>query len=248
MNALTLALTIVFGLATIVSIVIAIRLARKQKPTYACRTTHLIGRGSNAPQELKVTFKGEEVEDVYRTLLLFFNAGNDTLNYFEIADKLSFCFYDARVLKTSIVKASRDVIKFDVKNRTEWHHETDPDKFFDDVELEFKWLGHTDGAVVEVLHTKCDKIELEADFKNTKLRKIKWMNINLDFQKQVTWMIAPMIIITLGMWITRFCVTWLSDMSYLPYGVVTGLTIFIVISPTIGWIRYLSIPKWARKI
>ena len=100
-----------------------------------------------------------------------------------------FVFELDKFLKVSTVKPSRDVIKFTADSRDDFNGGK--------VSLGFEWLGHNDGAAVEVLHTKCDKIEPKADFKNAELRKVKWERVDMASMRQQTNVIGVVILIEL---------------------------------------------------
>ena len=141
-------LAIVFFIATIV---LAIRLARRKKPVWACNTTKIIGLGANAPPELELTFDKRHVSDVYRTLLIFFNRGNETIREDDITENVTVHFKGAEIFRQAIIRAkSKEAIKFYTKQGVK-----DGDNV---VELSFLYLDHNDGAVVEVLHTRCEEI------------------------------------------------------------------------------------------
>jgi hypothetical protein len=69
--------TVVFGVATIVLTIVTIRLTKRNKPTWAYTTRHIIGRDAEAPPELKYVFGDRTVNEVYKTETIVFNKGND---------------------------------------------------------------------------------------------------------------------------------------------------------------------------
>ena len=145
---LTIILTVVFGTATIV---LGIKLVKRKKPVWAHKTTKIIGLGADAPKELTLAFNGRPVGDVYETTFILFNKGTEAILYDDIAEKVAICFKSCDILREPIVKAkSGEAIKLSAK-RTVRDSESC-------VELDFKYLDHNDGAVVEVLHTGSKKI------------------------------------------------------------------------------------------
>lgn len=234
-------LTVVFG---IVAIVQTIRVARKQKPTWAYRTTHIIGLGSGAPPELKVTFAGQEVADVYRTLLLFCNKGNEKLERDDVASQLIVRFRSAQVLKVTVLRRSRDAITFEADLVIPFDDANDAEC----AELRFDWLGHGDGATVEVLHTKCDDATLTAEFKNTRIHRLIWGNVNLGELWQMTLFVAfaGVFFLVALLWGVRPTSFKPSDIAGISF-VALGFFVVTVVGPVRSRVRYFSIPKWARK-
>lgn len=243
-NVLSIVLTVIFGLVSIVSVIIAIRLARKQKPTWAYRTRHIIGPITGEPPELKVMFAGQDVTDVYRTLLLFCNKGNEKLERDDVASQLIVRFRSARVLKVTVLETSRDAIKFEA-TRGMAFDESEADEF-ERVYLEYEWLGHGDGATVEVLHTKCENVTLTAQFKNTRIYRLRWENVNRQALTQNTWLLAFLVVLSLVMWILTLVRS--SENSAVIAGAATSFGVLVAIDVVPRWVRYLSVPKWARKM
>lgn len=132
-------------------VVFAIKLTRKKEPVWAYKTAEIIGLGTDAPPELEMTFDGEPVNDVYRTTFIFFNKGNETVRNTDVTEKVAIHFKEARVLREPTVLAtSKEANKFSIRLAVK-----DVDIA---VELDFSYLDHNDGAVVEVLHTKSQGI------------------------------------------------------------------------------------------
>lgn len=157
-------LSLVFGVIAIASIIVAIRLLRRKKPVWAYRTDLKISRDVATPPELKITFGTEEVDNVYKTLLVFFNAGNDIIrgrqSPTDVKENVTIHLKGAQILKEpTILKASKSSIGFTAK-----HVSKDRDNA---VELDFDYLGHKDGAVIELWHSKYDNLSISGDVMNT---------------------------------------------------------------------------------
>jgi len=141
---------VIFGIAAIISIIVAIRVARRKRPVWAYVTNKIIGLGTNAPPELQLLFSGKPVPDVFRTILVFFNRGNETIRRDDVSRTIKVNFGEASILREPIIRAaSREEIEFSAKQVLENTQNT--------VELGFVYLDHNDGAVIEVLHTACNQ-------------------------------------------------------------------------------------------
>jgi len=138
----TICVAVAFGA---VSIVLALRLAKKKKPVWASNTMHIVGRGTDAPEELKLYFGNKQVEDVYRSRVAFFNRGNETIRKEDITEAIIIHFPDAEILTfPNVLHRSKQAIGFSVEN-----------SFVDEsaVCVDFTYLDYHDGGVFEVLHT-----------------------------------------------------------------------------------------------
>jgi hypothetical protein len=154
---ITIISTVVLGIATIV---LALKLVKKRKPVWAYKTTPIIGIGSNAPPELKLIFNGRPVDDVYRTLVIFFNAGNQTIEASDVRKQVTLVFNSARILREPKLNANDTATEFSAKWSTSGEHS--------EVKLDFKCLDHNDGAVIEVIHDGKGKVSCEGSIKETK--------------------------------------------------------------------------------
>jgi len=154
---LGLILTIVFFISTIV---LSRRLAKKQKPAWAHNTAKVIGLGSDAPPELKMSFAGIPITNVYRTIFIFLNKGNETIPQANVTETIAVHFKGAQILREpTILATSRQANKVSVGQSTK-----DGDSV---VTLEFLYLYHDDGVVVEVLHTESQHIRCSGNIMGT---------------------------------------------------------------------------------
>lgn len=136
--------------------IIAIRLARKKRPVWAYRTEQIIGLGSDAPPELKLYFNEKPIPNVFRTTLLFFNLGNEAIRRIDVTDKITLCFHGAEILRDPhTMQTSKPEIRMSIEKVTKNGDSA--------VELDFEYLSHHDGALIEVLHTQCDDIECKGN-------------------------------------------------------------------------------------
>lgn len=147
---------IVYVVIAIVGIAVptifAIRLARKKRPVWAYKTEQIIGLGSDAPPELKLYFNEKPIPNVFRTTLLFFNLGNEAIRRIDVTDKITFYFPGAEILRDPYpIQTSKPEIRMSIEKVIKNSDSA--------VELDFEYLSHHDGVLIEVLHTKCDDIE-----------------------------------------------------------------------------------------
>lgn len=98
--------------------------------------------------DIRVYFKGDEVERVFTTYVWFWNKGKRAIKSDAIPEnsllllKLSDPAHDIQILDLKVMKRSRDPINFDAQ------------KYDSDlIHLTFDFLDRKDGAVIEVQHT-----------------------------------------------------------------------------------------------
>ena len=149
---LCIILAVIFFVATVVlSVVLAFKLAKKKKPVWAFNMIRIIGIGTDAPSELKMTFRGIPVDDVYQTLFVFFNKGTETIRKADVAEAVAIHFEGAKILRQPIALAtSKETNKLSVSRVIKDGNEA--------VEVDFLYLDHDDGVMVEVLHTKSERV------------------------------------------------------------------------------------------
>lgn len=148
---MNLTVNILLGLIAIALAIVALRQIRKRKPAWSYQTTKVIGLGTDAPSELKLMFNDKQISEVFRTLLIFFNQGKRSIQQKDVTDTISICFKGADFLRdpySMILNKPENRIKVINKGDNEFN-------------IEFSFLDHNDGVIVEVLHTKCEQIECE---------------------------------------------------------------------------------------
>jgi len=151
-----LILEIALGIVAVVSLIVTIRLARRKKPVWAYITKQIIGIGSDAPPELKLTFNDKIVSNVYKTELILFNSGNEAIRKGDVPNKICVRFIGAEILREPVIEIkSKEEIRLSASRVVR-----DEDNA---VELAFSYLDHNDGAVIEILHTACNKIACEGN-------------------------------------------------------------------------------------
>ncbi len=146
---------LLFGVSTI----LAFRLVRRKRPKWAYKTTNIIGLGTGAPHELKLTYNGKPVREVYRTTFIIFNKGKEPIRENDITAPITLYLEGGELLNEPAIKrTSNSEVKFSAKKSGN-----------NIIELGFKYLDHNDGAVFEVLHTSVKHIDCEANIIGAKL-------------------------------------------------------------------------------
>lgn len=147
------------------SIYLIVKYSRRKKPVWEYETRRVIGLGSNAPPELQLFFNNKPVEDVYETKLIFFNKGNDAIRKEDVTDNITIEFKGSKILREPCLIPNRDVIRFTKKLITK--------KADSLLKLNFLYLDHNDGAVIEVLHTKCEEITCSGNIIGAEIGRFK---------------------------------------------------------------------------
>jgi hypothetical protein len=137
------------GLAGLVAAILIYRASLVgARPVYQLRALRLLGPDEKAlPEEVEVRFKGQAVDRLTKTHIVFWNSGKALVRGSDIVkDDLLRCEFSegSRVLEARVLKVTPPTNKFGA--------ETDsnvPSK----VVLTFDYLDPNDGAVVEILHT-----------------------------------------------------------------------------------------------
>ena len=146
------ALSIVLGTClSVVSIILAIRFNKIRKLTWSFITEKVIGLESSAPEGLQLLFNGKVIEDVYRTTLILFNKGRETIRKSDITEPIIAHFSNSEILTDPMVrKVSNQAITLSATKKVEESEHQ--------LVLDFLYLDHEDGGIIEVIHTKSDDI------------------------------------------------------------------------------------------
>ncbi|MDP5145320.1 hypothetical protein ORI98_02550 [Shewanella sp. ULN5] len=117
------------------------------KPSYQKSSLRLIGRNEdNLPKDVKVTYKGNEVDRLTKTTLTIWNNGTETLDGSDVVDSdpllISFKEND-KILSYKILKKTKDANAFSLINCEDATNK---------LRLEFEYLDPKDGVVIELLH------------------------------------------------------------------------------------------------
>lgn len=232
--AVTIFATIVFGTATIV---LALKLAKKKKPVWAYQTRKIVGLGSDAPPELKLIFGNMPVNDVYQTSFTFFNKGTDIINKDDVTDNVTIHFRGARILRQPNIKAtSNDKIRFSAKQVIK---EGD-----DSIQLDFLYLAHHDGAIIEVLHTESQQIRHTGNIKGVDIRKVGEFEPSKTSPK-VSRLIVPLAVTVTAVSLIIIDFETLRELISIFY-LILGMLGFFLITDVYERIRYRKFPRWSR--
>jgi hypothetical protein len=140
------------GLSIIIGIVLYLKSRRNKEPAWAYRTSKIIGIGTNAPKELKLTFSGKPVNEVYKTTLMFINKGRETIRKEDVTQNIAIYFTGAEILREPTIESvSKQAIEFAVNQIIDAGKHA--------VKLDFRYLDHNDGGVIEVIHTRSGEVE-----------------------------------------------------------------------------------------
>ncbi len=227
---------------------LALKLVRRRKPAWAYHTSHIIGLHGEAPPELKLTFGTRQVTDVYKTLIMFFNKGNEVIrgnlsDASDINENIVMHFGGGEILRQpTLCRVSKEGIKFSTKQVIKNGDNA--------IELYFRYLGHHDGVIIEVLHTKCDAITCSGDVMNAEITHLKDLITSRpkDFYKDLAvvsglivffgWVIFQLTssVIQAGVW------HW-SDVLIIV--LLVAFFILVLIVALLRFIHYWLLPRWS---
>lgn len=121
------------------------------KPSYQKSSLRLLGRNeNNLPSDVTVLFKGEEVDRLTKTTLIFWNNGTEVLSGEDVVESDPICISlkdGESILSHKILKKTKDaneikIIKDDENSKQIW--------------VTFSYLDPEDGATLELLHNSED--------------------------------------------------------------------------------------------
>ncbi len=238
----------------ILSIYLLIKRLRKKKPILGHKTRSIIGLGSNAPPDLTLFFHSLPVKDVYQTKFIFLNQGDDTIRPEDVTDTFTIHFKDCKIIREPSLFPSRDVIRFAQKVKTKGKDSL--------VQLSFGYLDHNDGAVIEILHSKCEEITFSGNIIGSEIGKFK------EYDKRSRSFVRNKEAFIGSMWMGMFGFFLLMDtltkkapgrladsMLALREGPnLEGITIAVILTAAFsmflyGMVRYVKckkLPKWIR--
>lgn len=242
-------LAIIFFITTVI---LALKFAKKKQPVWAYKTTKVIGLGTNSPPELKLTFDGKPVSDVYRTLFILFNRGTETIRNNDVVEKVAIHFKGAEILREPTIKVvSNEAIGLSAKQVVK-----DGDN---SIELDFLYLDHEDGTVVEVTHTESEDVRCSGNIIGTK----EIVNVG-EFEESYPRSLGTWSIISLAVAIIAICVIILNELGVLPFFskeqslirdilevvpyLLGGAAIGICVISMPHYLRCRKLPRWSRSI
>ncbi len=147
---------IVVGIISVATtIIVAMRYARISDPRFDSLTELKVGAGDDLPDEVAVYFEDNRVPRVSSTLLWFWNSGNRAIRRQDLVPEkpLTMTLVDAEgeaeILDVSLRKATSGInfkaAKVDASA----------------ISIDFEYLGHNEGAVVEILHTASSGVRVK---------------------------------------------------------------------------------------
>jgi len=241
----TIIVAVGFGIATLV---LGIKRAKKKKPVCGYAVRKIIGLGSNAPLGVKLSFNDEEVKSVYRTILIFFNKGNEVIEKKDVVKGIAVDFGDGRILKEPVLLSiSKEENNFSVNKVAD-----------NSVELGFDYLGHNDGACIEVMHTGGSQLSMNGTIIDTPISEIGGFAEHMEYP-------SVMRTIILGIGVVALWVFFGIQLHYvLSAGeepVMPGATIALSVTGAIAMlltvilrddvplvIRAMRFPYWGRNV
>lgn len=233
-------LTVVFGIIAIISIVVVVKMARRKKPVWAVNTQKIIGIETDAPAELKLYFSEKSINDALRTIIVFFNKGNEAIREDDISESIIIHFRGAQILREpTINKPSKEPIKFTARQVVQ-----DGD---DSIRVGFRYLGHNDGATIEVLHTEAKSIFITGDIMDTEI---------VESHGYEPHQLRPSIRgAVIGSIVTACAIAGIvlgliydleSDVIYLLSGGVIGASAAVIQNLIQRYVQYKRFPSWSR--
>ncbi len=151
----------VFGVIGIVigviGIVIAFRFSVRQKLSYIPSSIQLTGLNSRFSPDLKISFRGRELELVTKSVVTFWNSGTATIEGSKIVSTSPLRIVtsqESEILDAAVSTATRGANKFTVKLR---------DGLPNELECSFDYLDRGDGVIVSMLHTGSWRVNVVGD-------------------------------------------------------------------------------------
>jgi uncharacterized membrane protein YbaN (DUF454 family) len=145
----------------VVGIVLAFVLYRRslvqQKLSYVRSSIQLTGLNSQFSPDLKIFFKGRELELVTKSIVTFWNSGNATIEGGKIVATSPLRIVTSEgseILDAAVSTATREANRFTVKLR---------DNLPNELECSFDYLDPNDGVIVSVLHTGNWRVNVVGD-------------------------------------------------------------------------------------
>ena len=238
-------LAVVFGIATLFLSIIAIRQARRRKPVWAYVTTKIIGLGTNAPSELKLSFNDKIINDVYQTYVIFFNAGNQAIVKEAVSANIYLLFPDSQILREPTLRTP---------DKPQIHlsaHRCIEDGF-QSIRLDFDFLDHNDGVVLDVLHTAntapidCKGYVLEADKPRYigKFIPYQYIFTRSRIRSYVIAILGPLALSGLLIFVDIRDGTFPNISTYVFFPAIFWLLCLLQIVPDM--IKRLKFPRWSR--
>jgi hypothetical protein len=132
-------------LGAILSFVLYRFALRDARPVYKSKSFRVVGDEPTMPAGVAISFNGEHVAQITKSVLLFWNAGRGTVTGAEIVSRDCLrAEIDGKVLTAKVIARTRDINSFNARLIS---------SLPSGVLLEFDFLDAGDGAAIELLHT-----------------------------------------------------------------------------------------------
>lgn len=234
-----------FGIATLV---LAVTRVKRKKPVWGYDVREIIGLGSKAPPEVKLSFNDEEIKDVYRTVVIFFNKGNEPIDKKDVAKRIVVDFGVGKILKEPmLLSISKEENNFSANKVGD-----------NSVELGFHYLGHNDGACIEVMHTRGSPPSMSGTIIDTPIKQIGGFAEDIESPGIIKTVICGIALVGFGVY---FGLEGYSALSDVGEPIVTSRLFFMACAATIVMIltvilrddipqiiRATKFPAWGRDI
>jgi hypothetical protein len=138
----------------IISLILAYLFTSRPRLSAQINTLELVGPNAVFPNELEFLFRGKKVPKVSLSLIAIWNDGNVTINGNLIvsSDPLRILVHSGTVLDTKVLRSSREVNGFSCA-LCSGHADNV-------IQCKFDYLDVKDGALIQVIHTGDDKVEV----------------------------------------------------------------------------------------
>lgn len=118
---------------------------RDARPVYKSKSFCVVGDEPTMPAGVAISFNGEHVAQITKSILLFWNAGRGTVTGAEIVSRDCLrAEIDGKVLTAKVIARTRDINSFNARLIP---------SLPSGVLLEFDFLDAGDGVAIELLHT-----------------------------------------------------------------------------------------------
>jgi hypothetical protein len=147
-----------FLLSSLVAVWLFVASKSSIEPRYYIGPTATIASSLNGEDDLKVLWKGEEIENAKSTKIALWNAGSKYLDRLSISNDAPITVSiseGSKILSHKVLKVSRESLKFDIKKVAALNSNSLIISFKNDEALE-----QNDGLLIEVLHTGKSDSEL----------------------------------------------------------------------------------------
>jgi len=179
------------------------------------------------------------VNELFRTKFIFFNAGKEPiLGSDDVVKPITLFLDNAQILQEPLVHPSNNEIVFTAK------------RVNDRVEINFKYLDHQDGAIIETLHTKSERLDCQG--KIIGASKVSYLGrfqqISLTTSDKVMAGLFITCIVTLAITVVLgFRGSLAPNSPLMVISVALGLVSGSGIPPIINFFLSKRFPSWSRQ-